>query len=172
VAGPKRHGEPPPLPPPLGGIVVDGANVIASSKHRVLERLDLVTAWCRDWRPDLPVVVFVDAATARRCKPDVQAVLRARAEDVTPGRPRYVVVPREQFADELVLRHARAHDALVVSNDRFFDWDDLRENVTTVQFTLVDSVLQVFDEATWFRSPGTAQRVAMGELQQRGRPDA
>ena len=167
MAGPKRHAEPPPLPPPLRGIVVDGANVIASSKHRVLERLDLVTAWCRDWRPDLPVVVFVDAATARRCKPDVQAVLRARVEDVTPGRPRYVVVPREQFADELVLRHARAHDALVVSNDRYFDWDDLRQNVITVQFTLKGDELQIHDDATWFRSPGTAVRVPMVELRQR-----
>lgn len=155
------------MPPPLRGIVIDGANVIATSKVRPIERLDLVTAWCRGWRPDLPVIVFVDHATARRCRPDAQAVLRARCEDVTPGRPRYAVVPREQFADEHVLRHAREHDALVLSNDRYSDFDDLRQNVITVQFTLAGEELRVFDEATWFRSPGTAVRVPMATLQRR-----
>jgi hypothetical protein len=161
----RRHPLPPPLPPPLRGIAVDGANVIASSRARPLERLDLVTAWCQAWRPDLPVVVFLDLSTAQRCRPEVQRVLRARCEDVTPGRPRYVVCPRGEFADEHLLRHARAHDALVVSNDRFFDWEDLRANVTTVQFTLAGGTLQVYDEATWFRSPGVAERVPMATLQ-------
>lgn len=160
------------LPPPLRGIVVDGANVIASSRAFPIERLDLVTAWCREWRADLPVAVFVDHATAMRCKPPAQAILRARCEDVTPGRPRYVVVPREQFADEHALRHAGQHEALVVSNDRFFDWDDLRANVTTVQFTLAGAALRIADEATWFRSPGTAVRVPMAALQELGRPAA
>lgn len=155
------------VPPPLRGIVIDGANVIATSKVRPIERLDLVTAWCHGWRGDLPVIVFVDSATARRCRPDAQAVLRARCEDVTPGRARYVVVPRDELADEHVLRHARAHGALVVSNDRYFDWDDLRQNVITVQFVLKGDVLQVHDDATWFRSPGTALRVPMVELQRR-----
>lgn len=163
-----RHARPGPtaVPPRLRGIVIDGANVIATSKVRPIERLDVVTAWCQAWRADLPVMVFVDHATAVRCRPDAQAVLRARCEDVTPGRPRYAVVPREQFADEHVLRHAREHDALVVSNDRYFDFDDLRQNVITVQFTLAGDELRVFDEATWFRSPGTAVRVPMVELQQ------
>jgi hypothetical protein len=157
--------EVPPLPPPLRGIVIDGSNVIASSRHRVLERLDAVLAWCREWRPDLPVMVFVDATTARRCRPEVQDVLRARCADVTPGRARFAVTPPHEFADEHVLRWAREHDGLVVSNDRFFDWDDLRANVTTVQFTLAEDVLRMFDEATWFRSPGQAVRVPMAELQ-------
>jgi hypothetical protein len=158
-----------PLPPPLGGIVVDGANVIASSKARPIERLDLVTGWFRDWRPDLPITVFVDLTTAKRCRPDAQRVLRARCEDVTPGRPRYVVCPAHELADEHVLRWARAHDALVVSNDRFFDWEDLRANVTTVQFTLTGDALHVADEATWFRTPGTAVRVPMATLRELGR---
>lgn len=158
------------LPPPLRGIVIDGANVIASSRHRPIERLDLVTAWCAQWRPDLPVQVFVDLTTAKRCQRDAQAILRARCDDVTPGRARYAVSPRGEFADEHVLRWARAHEALVISNDRYFDWDDLRANVTTVQFALADSVLQVFDEATWFRSPGTAVRVPMATLRELGRP--
>lgn len=160
------------LPPPLSGIVIDGANVIASSKHHPIERLDLVTSWCAAWRADLPVMVFVDAATARRCRPDAQDVLRARCADVTPGRARYAVTPRDEFADEHVLRWARAHGALVVSNDRYFDWEDLRANVTTVQFTLADGELRVFDEATWFRTPGTAVRVPMAALRELGRPAA
>ena len=166
---PSRHArpEPPALPPPLRGIVIDGANVIATSKVWPIERLDLVTSWFRAWRDDLPVIVFVDSTTARRCRPDAQAVLRARCEDVTPGRARYVVVPRDELADEHVLRHARAHDALVVSNDRYFDFDDLRQNVITVQFTLKGDELALHDEATWFRSPGTAVRVPMVELQER-----
>ena len=160
------------VPPPLRGLVVDGANVIASSRQRPLERLDVVLAWAREWRADLPVMVFVDAATARRCRPEVQTVLRARCEDVSPGRPRFVVTPPHEFADEHVLRWAREHEALVVSNDRFFDWDDLRANVTTVQFTLAELTLHVYDEATWFRSPGTAVRVPMAALRELGRPPA
>ena len=82
-----RHRAPLPLPPARGAIVVDGANVIASSRAQPLQRLDLVTAWAAAWRPDLPVMVFIDHATARRCRPEVQDVLRARCADVTPGRP-------------------------------------------------------------------------------------
>jgi hypothetical protein len=81
------------------------------------------------------------------------------------------VCPAHELADEHVLRWARAHDALVVSNDRFFDWEDLRANVTTVQFTLAGDELQVAGEATWFRTPGTAVRVPMVELQRLGRPE-
>ncbi len=167
MAGPRKHRGPPPLPPPLGGIVIDGANVIASSRMRPIERLDLVTAWCQAWRPDLPIVVFVDHATAVRCKPAAQDVLRARCVDVSPARPRYVVTPRDESADGYLLAHARAHGALVVSNDRYFDFDELRRNAITVQFTLKGDELQVYDEATWFRSPGSAERVAMALLQAR-----
>jgi len=168
VAGPRRRA-PSPLPPPLRGVVVDGANVIATSKVHPIERLDLVTAWFQRWRPDLPIAVFIDLTTAKRCRPAAQAVLRARCEDVTPGRARYVVCPRGEPADEYVLRHAREHDALVVSNDRYFDFDDLRANAITVMFTLAGDELRIDDEATWFRSPGTAERVPMATLQQLGR---
>jgi hypothetical protein len=161
-----------PLPPPLGAIAVDGANVIASSRFRPLERLALVEAWCGDWRPDLPVTVFVDHATALRCQRPVQATLRARCEDVTPGRPRYVVTPPGDGADAWLLEHAREHAALVISNDRYFDHEELRRNAITVQFRLAGDELSVFDEATWFRSPGVALRVAMDELRALGRPEA
>lgn len=163
MAGPKRRG-PLPVPPPLGGIVIDGANVIASSRARPIERLDLVVAWFRAWRPDLPIQVFLDHTTAVRCVPAVQDILRARCNDVTPGCARYAVVPRDASADAVVLEHAQHHRALVVSNDRFFDNDELRKNVITVQFTLVRSDLQVYDEATWFRSPGCALAVSMHDL--------
>lgn len=172
VAGPRKRRGPPPEPPPLAGIVVDGANVIASSRFRPIERLDLATAWCREWRPDLPVIVFVDHATAMRCQPPAQATLRARCADVTPGRPRYVVTPRSESADEHLLLYAREHRALVVSNDRYFDHDELRKNVVTLQFRLVGDTFTVFEEATWFRSPGAALRVAVSALQRSGRPPA
>ncbi|HEX5050159.1 MAG TPA: hypothetical protein VFZ65_00175 [Planctomycetota bacterium] len=166
MAGPRRRG-PLPVPPPLGGIVVDGSNVIASSRARPIERLDLVSAWCRDWRPDLAVWVFLDHSTYARCPLPAQRTLRARCEDVTPGRARCVVCPRHESADVFVLQHARAHLALVVSNDRYFDHEELRRNAITVQFTLAGDRLEVHDEATWFRSPGAAQRVPMVDLQQR-----
>ncbi|MEO6593429.1 MAG: hypothetical protein ABIP94_01600, partial [Planctomycetota bacterium] len=83
MAGPKRRG-PLPVPPPLHGIVVDGSNVIASSRARPIERLDLVLGWCREWRPDLLVQVFLDFATYARCPLPAQRTLRARCEDVTP----------------------------------------------------------------------------------------
>jgi hypothetical protein len=156
-----------PEPPPLRGLVIDGSNVIASSKHRPIERLDLVIDWFHSWRPDLPIMVFVDHSTAVRCRPDAQDVLRVRCADVTPDRPRYAVVPREESADEFVLRYAREHGALVVSNDRFFDYEELRKNAITVQFRIAGDQLDVFEEATWFRSPGVALRVTMSALQER-----
>jgi hypothetical protein len=140
----RRHQGPPPLPPPLGGIVLDGSNVIASGGRRAIERLDLALAWCAGWRPDLPVMVFVDRSTARRCVP----------------------------AQEEVLRWAGEHHALVVSNDRYFDFEELRRNVVTVQFTLAGDTFTVYDEATWFRSPGSAERVPMATLRSLGAPPA
>lgn len=172
MAGPRKRRPPLPTPPPLGGIVVDGSNVIASSRLRPIERLDLAVAWLQAWRPDLPVVVFVDRGTAVRCRPEAQDVLRARCEDVTPGRARYAVVPRDEQADAVLLQHARDHRALVVSNDRFFDHEDLREDVITVQFTLAGDRFEVPAEATWFRPGGGAQRVPMSELQALRAPPA
>jgi hypothetical protein len=160
----KKPKPPLPSPPPLAGIVLDGANVIASGNRRALERLDLAIAWARSWRPDLPIMVFLDWATARRCRPEQQDVLRARCADVTPGRPRYAVVPPDEAADEHVLRWAREHRALVLSNDRFFDHDELRVGAVLLQFVLRGDAFEPFDEATWFRPSGGAQRVALAEL--------
>lgn len=164
----RRHRGPLPLPPPLGGLVVDGSNVIATSRHRALARLDAVTAWCAAFRPDLPVLVFVDGNTAARCRPDAQDVLALRCADVTPGRPRYAVTPRGEPADEHLLQAAGRWQGLVVSNDRYFDHEVLRRNLLTVQFEFVAGELVVADEATWFRHPGSAQRVPLAVLRQWG----
>ena len=165
MAGPKRREEAP-LPPPRRSIVIDGSNVIATSKVRPIERLDLVAQWCHDWRPDLPVTVFVDSTTARRCRPAAQDVLRARCMDVTEGRPRYAVCPRGEPADEFVLQHAQQHEGLVVSNDRYMDYDDLRSGVVLVQFELAGDQLVVRDEAVWFRPPNGAVWVPMPALRE------
>lgn len=169
MGGPRRR-HPDPVPPAPLAIVLDGANVIASAVPRAIERLDLVCDWFHAWRPDLPVMVFVDRGTALHCRPAVQDVLRARCADTTPGRPRYAVCPAGDVADFHVLSYAQQHRALVVSNDRYFDFEDLRRNVVTVQFTIHGSRLQVFEEATWFRSPGTAVRVPMAVLRELGAP--
>lgn len=160
----RRHRGPLPLPPPLGGFVVDGANVIAASRGQALARLDAVEAWCRDFRSDLPVLVFVDGTTAQRCPPAVREVLALRAVDVTPGRPRYAVTPPGEPADAHLLQAAARLRALVVSNDRFFDHEDLRANLLTVQFAFDRGVLQMPEEATWFRRPGSTERVPLAVL--------
>lgn len=167
MAGPKKTPPSPEPPPPLGVIVIDGANVIASSRFQPIERLDLVEAWCREWRPDLPVMVFVDYATAMRCQPPAQATLRARCADVSEGRARYAVCPRGEPADEFVLQHAREHRGLVISNDRFWEHEALRIGTITVQFRLQQAQFEPSDEATWFRPPNGAVRVPMQVLRDR-----
>jgi len=163
MAGPKRRA-PAPEPPPIHGIVIDGANVIASSRFRPIQRLDLVESWCREWRPELPVQVFVDYATAMRCQREDQATLRARCGDVTPGRPRYAVTPQGESADGYVLEHAREHEALVISNDRFWDFEQERIGTVTLQFKLKGDVFTPYEEATWFRPPDGAVRVSVAQL--------
>ncbi|MCC7066689.1 MAG: hypothetical protein IT456_28095 [Planctomycetes bacterium] len=153
------------MPPPIRGIVIDGSNVIASGSGRATMRLDLAEAWFHAWRPDLPIQVFIDNTTARRCRPEIQDELRARCMDVNPERARYAVTPRGEPADYYVLQHAQQHGSLIVSNDRFFDYEDLRANTITVQFTLKGTEFTVYEEATWFRKPGSALRVLMTDLQ-------
>ncbi|MGC6486911.1 MAG: NYN domain-containing protein [Planctomycetota bacterium] len=162
MAGPRRP-SPPPSPPPRRAVVVDGANVIASSRRRPLERLALAERWSAAWRPDLPVWVFLDYSTAVTCPRDAQQVLRARCQDVTEGRPRYVVTPHRESADAYLLDHARAQDGLVLSNDRFWDHEERRDGVVTLQFHLKGDDLRVYDEATWFCGGG-ATRVPLAAL--------
>jgi hypothetical protein len=159
----RRRRGPEPTLPPLGGIVVDGANVIANAAHRAGERLQAAVAWLQAWRPDLPNTVFVDHATFARCDAVQQARLRA-AGGVGAGRARLVLCPPPVAADVPMLQLARTQQALVVSNDRFFDHVELRANVVTVQFELRGGVFTPHAEATWFRTPGHARRVPMAQL--------
>lgn len=84
--------------------------------------------------------------------------------DVTPGKPRYAVCPRGESADGYVLEHAREHGALVISNDRFWDFDDLRIGTITLQFRLKGDDFDPHQEATWFRPPNSAVRVPIATL--------
>lgn len=154
----RRHG-PLPEPPALGAIAIDGGNVVAVAKRRARARLDLAVGWFRAWRPDLPVAVFLDHATFARCGAATQAELRAL--------PECAVCPPGEPADVALLGYAAAHRALVVSNDRFFDHDALRANAIVVQFTLAGGAFAPFAEATWFRTPGQALRVALDTLRAR-----
>lgn len=162
----KKRRLPLPDPPPLRGVVFDGSNVIAASGARAdaLARVELAAAWFRERCPDWRQMVFLDAATARRLRPEVQDVVRARCEDVTPEHARWAVCPPDEEADEHVLEYARAQRALVVSNDRFFDHEELRLGAVTLQFSFRVGEFVPHEEATWFRPSGGAQRVTLAAL--------
>lgn len=164
---PARRPGPPPLPPPLRGIAIDGSNVIASSIARGDRRLELALQWCRDWRPDLPVAVFVDSATFGRCAAAVRARLQQwlDAPGAVPHGASFCVGPRATSADPLVLQHAVANAALVVSNDRFADHAGLRCGVVTLQFECSGDRFAPYPEATWFTPSGGATRVGLDRLQ-------
>ncbi len=160
----KRSKPPLPDPPKVAAVVFDGSNVLASNGRGGLERIDAALSWCGDRWPGLPRMVFLDAATARRLRPAAQDVLRARCADVTPERARWAVAPPEEEADVHVLEFAREHRALVISNDRFFDHEELRLGAITLQFRFAGGAFAPYDEATWFRPSGGAQRVAVSDL--------
>src|SRR5262245_13738744 len=158
------------MPPPLGGIVVDGSNVVATATVSAERRLELAVQWFRRWRPDLPVVVFLDsAAWSRRLRERLQQQLagdpRGFADDAVAG---YVWSQRGTAADPLLLQRALADRALVVSNDRFADHAELRRGVLTVQFEFAGDDFAPYEEATWFTPAGGATRVPMAVL--RGGP--
>ena len=161
-----RAPQEPQLPPSLGGIVVDGANVTATSTVFADRRLELAVQWFRRWRPDLPVVVFLDSATLGRCAPAARARLQQKfAGDARGGAEdagvTHVVTPRGTPADALLLQRAAADRALVVSNDRFADHAELRRGVLTVQFECAGDDFAPYAEATWFTPAGGATRVPM-----------
>jgi hypothetical protein len=151
----RRRTASPPLPPPLGGIAIDGANVIANVAARADARLGAAVAWCRQWRADLPVAIFVDHTTAQRCTLTVD----------------HVVAPAGEPADVALLQHAAATASLVISNDRFFAHDALRANAVTLQFTFTRGAFVPVDPATWFRTPGQAVWVPLAALQSAQRID-
>ena len=158
-----RHRHPPPSPPPLGGIAIDGSNVIATARRQALDRLDAALQWCRSWRADLPVQLFVDARTVAACSDEPRRQLQAWAAAAAPAPLR--LCPAGVEADVELLQLAGEQRALVLSNDRFFDHELLRRNVVTLQFTFANRELQPYAAATWFRSPGQAVRVPLAQLQ-------
>ena len=169
----RRRPLPPPVPPPVRAIVVDGSNVIASGSARAQQRLQLALAWCRAWRTDLAVELFVDHATVGRCSGEVQDWLRAQdgpAGAAASSAPRVVLCPPAVAADAPLLRRAAELQALVLSNDRFFDHAALRAGVLTLQFALARGAFAPADHATWFRARGPAVRVPLAVL--RNGPDA
>lgn len=151
------------MPPPLGGILIDGANVIATSTARADQRLELAVRWFRGWRPDLRILVLIDHAAIGRCS----AAAKARLQELLDGRAPdlgYAVGPRGESADPLLLRQALRDRALVVSNDRYHDHEALRRGVVTVQFECAADRFEPYPEATWFTPEGGAARVAMAAL--------
>jgi hypothetical protein len=162
-----RWSSSPPVPPPVRAIVVDGSNVIASGSARARERLQLALAWCTAWRADLGVELFVDHATADRCGGELQDWLRAQARPAGAAAgavPRVVLCPPAVAADGPLLRRAAELQALVLSNDRFFDHAALRAGVLTLQFALARGEFAPADHATWFRARGPAVRVPLAVL--------
>jgi hypothetical protein len=154
-----------PAPPPVRALVVDGSNVIASGSARAGERLQLALAWCRAWRADLGVELFVDHATAGRCDNDVLQWLRRHAAPGAADRaPRVVLCATGEPADGPLLRRAAELQALVLSNDRFFDHAALRAGLLTLQFVLARGAFAPADHATWYRARGQAVRVPLAAL--------
>lgn len=148
---------PAPVPPPIGGIVVDGSNVIASGLGTAAARIERVEDWCLAFGPDLPITVFFDAG--RRTAP---AALRA-----PPPRVERVLCRSGENADAALLEAAAARRAIVVSNDRFFDHAELRADLLTLQFELRRGSFAPYPYATWFRRRGTAVLVPLDVLRTR-----
>ncbi|MBK8096939.1 MAG: hypothetical protein IPK26_07525 [Planctomycetes bacterium] len=159
----RRRRLPPPPPPILAAIVVDGANVIAHDGARACERLELAERWCQEFAPRLPVFVGIDAATATHLRqPQFQAQGQRLAAALAAGR--WHVCPAEMPADAFLLQKARELAALVLSNDRFADHEELRRNAMVLQFTIAGDRFMPAAEATWFRWPGHSRRQAVRQL--------
>lgn len=158
----KRTRTGPLLPPPLAAIAIDGSNVAASATIGALARIDLSLAWCRRWRPDLPIVVHVDSRTPGRWPEASHRELHqrcTRASDV-----RYLVGPPGAAIDASMLAAAVADNALVLSNDRFADHADARRGAVVLQFECAGDTFEPYAEATWFTPDGGAVRVALEAL--------
>ena len=156
----RKKPEPEPPPPPRA-IAMDGSNVTASSIHGAERRLEQALSWCRAFGPSLPIAVFFDAATLRRLGPDMETRLRACA---AAAGAEFLAAPVGASADPLLLAHAQDQRALLLSNDRFWEYEDLRRDVILLQFTCDAAGFRVPDEATWFLPSGAARRVAVAAI--------
>lgn len=156
----RKKPEPDPPPPPRA-IAIDGSNVTASSTAGAARRLELAMSWCRAFAPQLPVVVFFDHSTLRRLGPEMEQQLR----DVALGANADLrVAAAGRPADPELLAHAHEARALTLTNDRFWDFEDLRRDVILLQFVCDTAGFRVPDEATWFLPSGAARRVAVAAI--------
>lgn len=162
MAGRRRRAQTP-EPPRIGGIAIDGSNVIASGLARAGERLDLAVQWFREWRPDLATTVFLDDSTFLNCSEAVATRLEQLCK-ASDEQLRFVRCPLRSPADVHALEDAVKRRALLVSNDRFWDHEPLRRGAITVQFVLAGNAFRPYEEATWFRPSGGAQRVSLRDL--------
>ena len=161
----RRRKPVPPAPPPPRGIVLDGSNVTASATSGAPTRVVQALAWAREWAPSLPVVAVFDHATLRRLGREVEDAIRAVC--ASAGAEVRVTEPFVA-ADPGLLAFASASRSLVLSNDRFWDYEDLRRDVIVVQFQAARGEFRVLDEATWFLPSGAARRVAMKDIRPAG----
>ena len=153
----RRQPEPDPPPPPRA-IVVDGSNVVASATTGAQRRIEDALAWARAFAPALPVTVFFDTATMRYLGGEREAALLACVR--AAGAEAQVV----GAADPALLAFAYEHRALALTNDRFWDYEDLRRDVVLLQFVCDQRGFRVPDEATWFTPSGGARRVRVDAL--------
>jgi hypothetical protein len=160
----RKKPEPEPPPPPLG-IAIDGSNVTASATSGAARRLRQALDWCAAFGPSLPVVVFFDAATLRRLGAEAEAALREVA--AASGAQLRVAAPGSP-ADPALLVHAHEARSLVLTNDRFWDFEDLRRDVILLQFSCDAAGFRVPEEATWFLPSGAARRVGVDALRPAG----
>ncbi len=156
--GVRRRLPDPEPPPPPRAVVVDGSNVVASATSGAEHRVREVFAWLAQFAPALQVTVFFDAATLRHLGAERQAALLTTVREA--GAEARVV----EKADPALLAFAYEQRALVLTNDRYWDHEDLRRDVVLLQFVCDRSGFRVPDEATWFTPNGGARRVRLAAL--------
>jgi hypothetical protein len=153
----RKKPEPAPPPPPEA-IVLDGSNVTASAVSGAPARLAAALSWCSDFAPRLPIAVWFDASTLRRLGAEVE---RRLADAAAPHGAEVRVAAPGTAADAAILAEARSRRALLVSNDRYWDHEDLRRDVLLLQFVCTGGSFRAYQEATWFLPSGAARRVAL-----------
>jgi hypothetical protein len=153
----RRQPEPDPPPPPRA-IVVDGSNVVASATTGAQRRIEDALAWARAFASSLPVTVFFDTATMRHLGVERETALLACVR--AAGAEAHAV----DAADPALLAFAYEQRALALTNDRFWDYEDLRRDVVLLQFVCDQRGFRVPDEATWFTPSGGARRVRVDAL--------
>lgn len=100
-------------------VVIDGSNMCFREKELIGVRALVATAGRVAELPGCEAKVVFDQSTVQRMRMSSHAVAQR-----FPGGVEVVVSPRDQPADELILRLAEEEGAYVLSNDRFVDFPD------------------------------------------------